>query len=509
MNIKVLSFFFLFSVISHAQEAVTRGMLTDTGGDRQLDKKSLDNDTAVHDTTLVGMAVPPANLRNDDRKLNRKYHLWIPLADVAGTNVLINVVDRYALKYDYARISFKSWGNNLRAGWPWGPGWIWDHDPFGNNFLFHPITGNLYYNAARANGYTIYEAAPITFFGSYMWKIFGENGKPEREDLINTTLSGIFIGEITYRLSSDILDDRATGAERTLREIGAGIIDPVRAINRLLQGKTSRKTSKEVYEKEPLHLRWSSGARLINADDLFGSGHLSEIENINIDYGDPFEVRSRKPYDFFKAQAELDFGKDRILLDNAYGYGLLWGKNLRLGNLEMLAGAFQHWDYYDNRHFELTAIGFGPGAISRLPFSSNSSLQVDFHACGVPFGGNTTRVGPYSPKTKDYDLIGGFEAKLQCAFNIGGRLHAALNGFYYITHTYVGNPRDNFAKTNDKLLILNPEIAFRIYRNIGIGFEHLSYSSDRNPDIPVSYDVKKGEQKLYLSYYFGNFQDER
>ena len=205
-----------------------QGTIEDTSADTVI---GLRNDLSSHGRY--------ENLHGDDLKFNKKYSLWIPLVDVVGINAFINRFDRYVLNYDYVRVSLNSWGNNLRAGWPWGPGWEWDHDPFGNNFLFHPISGALYYNAARSNGYNLYEALPITFFGSYMWKIFGENGKPEREDLINTTASGVFIGEITYRLSSNILDDRAIGTERVLREIGAGLIDPVRAINRLLQGKTS------------------------------------------------------------------------------------------------------------------------------------------------------------------------------------------------------------------------------------------------------------------------------
>src|SRR5271157_3315479 len=65
------------------------------------------------------------DLSKGDQEFNKKYPLWLPLADVVGINALINVIDRYILNYDFVRISLNSWGNNLRAGWPRGPGWVW------------------------------------------------------------------------------------------------------------------------------------------------------------------------------------------------------------------------------------------------------------------------------------------------------------------------------------------------------------------------------------------------
>jgi hypothetical protein len=181
-----------------------------------------------------------------------------------------------------------------------------------------------------------------------MWKIFGENGKPEREDLINTTFDGILLGEVLYRLSSNILDDRTSGRERVLREIFAGLVDPVRGFNRLLQGKSFRRTSQEVYQKEPLNITLYTGVHAVNNDtrSLF-SGHNDEMLNAQLDYGNPFEDRSRKPFDFFRLRAELNFGVGRKIVDNITGYGILFGRNLQFGKLAMLIGGFQYYDYFD------------------------------------------------------------------------------------------------------------------------------------------------------------------
>jgi hypothetical protein len=70
-----------------------------------------------------------------------------------------------------------------------------------------------------------------------MWEYFGENTRPSKNDLINTPISGAFLGEILYRISSNILDDRKRGAERVWREFFAGLINPTRALNRFTQKK--------------------------------------------------------------------------------------------------------------------------------------------------------------------------------------------------------------------------------------------------------------------------------
>ena len=145
---------------------------------------------------------------------------------------------------DFAKVNFQTWKHNIKAGWEW------DTDRFGINFFAHPYSGTISFNMARSNGYNYWQSFPYALGGSLMWEYFGENTLPSYNDVINTPVNGAFLGEILYRISSNILDDRTRGMDRVLREIAAGIIDPGRGINRLLQGKTFRKTNKEIYQKE-------------------------------------------------------------------------------------------------------------------------------------------------------------------------------------------------------------------------------------------------------------------
>jgi hypothetical protein len=436
-------------------------------------------------------------LRDDNLEYNQKSPLWSCALRVVLTNIVTSASDRYLLNADYARISSGSWKHNLTTG----P--VWDTDRFGMNYFFHPYSGAGYFNATRANGYSFYESLPLTFGGSLMWEYFGENTLPSVNDLINTTVTGAFLGEISYRLSSDFLDDRTTGSERFFRELFAGVINPSRFVSRLLQGKLSRVTPVEVYQKEPLNMTFSAGARWVNDGRSFGTGPMGEALTLHLDYGNPFEQRSRKIFDYFKLRADLTFGVGRKIISNVIGHGILFGKNVQSGNLEMLIGGFQHYDFCDNKTFELGTIAFGGGLISKLPISANSNLYWDVHLGIVPLGGNSTRLGPDTSQFIDYNYGGGLETKFESTLNLGGWASVTFRGHYYWIHTYVGFAGDSF------IGIIKPSVAFRLVDNLSLGFEQLVYYSDRYPrDFPDVHDVRT-EQKMFLQFYVDNFKHEK
>jgi hypothetical protein len=511
----------LFSPFLHAQDTVKHDTIkakADTinrakgNDDKQLDqikarKVELHSDStgnepkksALVDTTVQNKY---GDLLNDDPKYNRRYSFWKPAVDIIGFNALLNVFDRSALNLSYAKVDFRTWTRNLKAGWPWGSGWEWDQDRFGMNFFMHPYCGSIYYNAARSNGYDFYLSTLYAFGGSYMWKIFGENGIPERNDLITTTISGALLGEILYRLSSNILDDRTGGAERVFREIAAGLIDPMRGFNRLLQGKTFRRTNQEVYQKEPVNISFYAGARWVNDENygFLGNGTVNGMINAQLDYGNPFEIRSRKVFDFFKLRADFNIGVGRKYLDNLTGYGILVGKNYQLGKLAILLGGFQYYDYWDTKTFEMGAIGFGGGVISKLPLSKTSNLYTSVHLAIVPFAGSTKRLGTDTTQLRDYNFGGGLEGKFEGTVNLSKYATFSMIYYFFMVHTYVGTPGNNF------LHILKPRITVALYKGLSIGFENYIYYNDRyETDYPNLHSVRM-EQKIFLLLYLQDKQ---
>jgi hypothetical protein len=495
---------FLISTFLQAQDAATNiSFGLTTGNYRQPHKGvfSLSSDPVAAparrtpaDTVLHNMY---GDLREDNPEYSPKSPWWACAIRVTLNNVFTWASDRYIFNADYARIGSSTWKHNLKTGWEW------DKDRFGMNYFFHPYSGAGYFNAARSNGHTFYESVPFAFGGSLMWEYFGENTLPSVNDLINTTVTGAFLGEISYRLSSDFLDDRTTGSERVFRELFAGVINPTRFFSRLLQGKFFRVTSEEIYQKEPLNMTFSAGPHLVNDGRRFGTGSTDEMITILLDYGNPFEQRSRKLFDYFKIRGDLTFGAGRKVVDNIFGQGLLFGRNIQSGNLDLLIGAFQHYDFWDNKTFELGTIAFGAGIISKLSVSANSNLFFDVHLGIIPLAGNSTQLGPDTSQFRDYNYGGGGEGKFETTLNLGSWVNFTFRGYYYWIHTYVGTAGENFVG------IIKPSVAFRILDNFSLGFEHMVYFSDRYPrDFPNAHDVRT-EQKIFVQYYIDNFKQKR
>ena len=137
---------------------------------------------------------------------------------VVGLNLGVWAFDRYVRNQDYAYISLNTMKENLKHGF------VWDNDNLGTNMFFHPYHGNLYFNAARSNGYNYWQSGLFALGGSAMWELFMESEYPSTNDIVATPIGGMALGETFYRTSDLILDDRAMGSERVGREIAAFII---------------------------------------------------------------------------------------------------------------------------------------------------------------------------------------------------------------------------------------------------------------------------------------------
>jgi Domain of unknown function (DUF3943) len=515
-KIYILAFLAMYSIVLHAQNPATDTIVPARGNVKEQLKQIKKEKIVAHsdssanqpkkipllDTTKYNKY---GSLLNDDPKYNQKYPLWKPAVEVVGENVVLNILDRTVMNLEFAKTDFHTWGRTTSAGFPWGSGWEWDQDRFGNNFLSHPMMGSFYYSAARSNGYNFWESAPIVFAGSYMWKIFGENGTPEREDLINTTFDGIVLGEVMYRLSSNILDDRATGRERVLREVVAGLIDPVRGFNRLLQGKCFRRTNTDVYQKEPLNITFFAGLHSINNNEnTILSGHNDEMFNIQLDYGNPYEDRRRKPFDFFRARAELNFGVGRKVVDNITGYGILFGHNVQVGKLSVLMGGFQYYDYYDTKAFELSTIAFGAGLFTKFSFSKTTNLYTNFHLAGVPFAGSSVGMVTDTSFYRDYRFGYGWEGKIETSLEIGKYANITVPYYYYFIHAFNNTGKDespNGTLGNNYISMLKPRVSVRLYKDLSIGLEHNIYLNSHYQNGYPALKETQTEQRIFLMLY--------
>jgi hypothetical protein len=470
------------------------GVLPDTTKvDTTIQKN--DNPPVAKDTTLYNHY---GDLLNDNPRYEKKYSVFRPAIEVIGVNGAIHYIDRYIFNYDWSYVNTETWKTNIKKGWEW------DTDRFGINFVGHPYSGSLYFNAARSNGYNYFESMPFAVGGSLMWEYFGENTRPSYNDIINTPVSGFFLGEVLFRISSNILDDSKRGGDRIFRELFATVINPMRGFNRLIQGKMWRYSTDDIYQKDLLNITVFGGIRKLNDGAQFGTGPVNEVFNLHIDYGNPFELRIRKPFDYFQLRTEFNFNASRKILDNIVGYGILTGRNTTSGRLDMLAGLFQYYHYWDNLTFELGALGFGAGLISKIAFKK-STLYFNFHLAGIPLAGNSTRRGPIdTTQFRDYDYGAGLEAQFEGAYDFRDRVTLTLPVYYYTIYTYVADRPEN-----SRISVLKPRISVRLYKNLRLGGEELIYINNRyENNIPVLH-LSRTEQKVFLLYYFENARNQK
>lgn len=265
-----------------------------------------------------------------------------------------------------ARITPKTWWANMQQGW------VWDLDDFGVNQIGHPYQGSNYFNAGRANGLSYWESAGIAAFGSGTWEYFGETNHASMNDLINTTLGGMAIGEMLHRTAWLIRDTHATGKSRLWNEIGATVLDPVTGANRFLTGDASRVTEK------PADLVPSGLSGLASAGVLW-LGTEAGVSEVNGDpflelnwlYGEPTEGRSRTAYDAFAVQLRLGGGS---AISEGKIRGRLLGQPFRDGRLQL--NISQAYDFNQNPAYQFGAQSFNANVAYTGQLSPRLSLWV-------------------------------------------------------------------------------------------------------------------------------------
>lgn len=417
--------------------------------------------------------------------------LWKPAAEVIGVNLLFMGYNRFVANADYAYVNPSTWKKNLTSEPEW------DTDEFGINFIGHPYQGTLYFNAARSQGYTYWQSLPFAIGGSVLWEYFGENTLPSYNDMIYTPLNGAALGEILHRLSSKVLDDQTRGNERAVREIVAGLINPVRGVNRLIQGKTFEVTDKQDYEDEPLNITILAGVHRLNEEknEVFGKGRNKAMLSLQLDYGRPFESMERKPFDFFRLRTE--FSNDTIgsRINNVTGYGILAGRNFKVRNLDMLVGAFQYYDYWNTRNFELGALGFGGGLFTKLEIGNRVNLYTNGHLGVIPLAGNSTRSAQDSFGLRNYVYAHGLQGKIESTLALSDHVTASFVYYHFWLKTFEGLDGSNY------IGVLRPRVTVRLIKKLSVGYEHFGYTTHRRLDAYPDQQSTITEQKIFLQLF--------
>ena len=451
-----------------------------------------------------------------------KKHPWWALAEVTGINVGVQLFDRYVTREDFAQTTLRTIRQNFERGM------VWDNDYFHMNMFMHPYHGNLYFNAARTNGLTYWESAPYALFGSAMWEFFGEADPPAINDIFATTCGGMAIGEMTHRLSRTVLDDRARGFRRFLREAAAAIINPIQGLHRIISGDAWRVKSSHYryhdFRQIPLDASVSIGWRYLADDGALFRGVHAPFVNLTLAYGTSVDGEShRTPYDFFDIEANMAFGGGQPLVNTLSIVGRLWSTPI-LDKKDMAGefGIYQHYNYYNSKPVEdgseLTpyrlseVAAFGPGFIVSLPkIGALSKMEQRIFVSGIMLGG--TKSDYFNVIERDYNMGSGFSVKSKTQLDFGRTARFVLNTKFFRLYTWKGYKKEDldngFANIPDlrylnvqgdrshaSLFVINPLMEMHMAKQWSITLSGAFYVRSTHYDFYDNVKAKTFETKV-------------
>jgi hypothetical protein len=334
-----------------------------------------------------------------------------------------------------------------------------------------------------------------------MWEMFMETNYPSRNDLITTTMGGIALGEMTYRLSSKILDERTRGSERVWREIGAFLVAPSRGVNRLIRGEIGKVKQKSSYELEDVMSSISIGPALFYKQGEVYKANGNVSFRLDLFYGNPFAEKTRKPYDYFNFKTILTAGTQPFLSQvNVIGY--IFGKNYRYKNdQKMLFGLFQHYDYYNNTSYEVFGQSLGPGIIYKFPTIPEIDFQTSLHFAATILGGGSNIPEAFKYEAdgtayRGYNFSVGFTSKFESLLNIKNRAYLFLG--LYDFQFFVEDGADG----SENLLMLNPRVGFAVNPTTYIGVEYNMFHRISHYEKYNDFTTRVNELKLFISNTF-------
>ncbi len=386
-------------------------------------------------------------------------HFWRAAGEVVGFNIGLWAFDRYILKGDFAYISWNSIKENFRHGF------IWDNDKLGTNMFLHPYNGSLYFNSARANGYNFWKSELFAIGGSAMWELFMECEYPSTNDIIATPIGGAAIGEVCFRASDAVLDDRLTGAARFGREFAAFLISPMRGLTRVLTGDAwrVRSTRGRIFGTPNFAMEFSLGARMLEFRHDVYDASIGVAAEFNIEYGDRFEVKSTKPYDYFTVRGCINVVNSQPLLGQLEIKGRLIARELlEKVDQHMSVGLYQHFDFYDSDTISTTTAkapyklgipaSLGCGVMFRDIERHRWVLDAYAHANAVILGSVLSDY--YDVDERNYNLASGFSIKggVNMVFD-RSKFSVSLSHEYYRLFTWKGyNSGTNLDYVNRRTL---------------------------------------------------------
>lgn len=400
-------------------------------------------------------------------------------SEIVLVNAIVWSYDRYIRENGTNpgfRIGFNSIGENIKNGFEF------DDNDFSTNMYAHPYHGDLYFNAARSNGMSYWGSVPYTWGGSLMWEFLGEVHHPAINDWILTSMGGMALGEVFFRLSQMVTDNTATGSRRTWGELGGTLINPVRGFTRLVTGEFNR-----VHPNPPdrfphsSHVSYRAGIRTVGHGQLWEADTSRIFMEVAAFVGDPFLGDNKKPFDTFDFGLQLNFN-DKQTIGRMQTVGLLAAAPMMgTERSKHLIGFTQHFDYFNNSGFELGGQSLATTLYSQLRASESFAVRTQFHLNAVIMAG--TKDSYQSFTGRSYDFGPGL------GFKFGGTFYYHRHPFLYLSHARFWIHSINGSVADHLISGSRVRLDVPLTRGFSIGADYLLYTADRlYRDLPDVYE---------------------
>jgi hypothetical protein len=380
--------------------------------------------------------------------------------------------DRNALNYARAVANFTLSNYAVFQGsWLFGNAWSYvtrssieqtlgsdlqlDYDPLHTNLLFHPLQGSLDFVSARAAGLSFWESALFPALAALEWDYLAERqiyypagwrSKPSTNDFLTTATAGIILGEISYRLSSVLLDEASSGGERVLRELAAAIASPMRGINRLYTGEAWQ-SGPPPLRSHPVSVALDVGVDQLRTDKTYAPTGLIAGE---ISYGDLLPTNhddTLDPFEFFELYGALNPGSSQLSGIQVYAQGLLYGSSTAPSPDEQpdrrdndVFGFVQNFDYQGANLATYGDLSVGPANYAVWRFGARRKLRLGFDVDWTYLAATTS---PFATGT-NYNFSTGGAAGIDGRLELGPCGTLSLRSRNYLTQVLDGKGGQEF-----------------------------------------------------------------
>jgi hypothetical protein len=379
--------------------------------------------------------------------------------------------DRDWLNYAraFANITFASYVI-FQVNWFRGVNWIYDtrasigqvlrsdfqfdYDPLDENLLLHPLAGSLYFTAARASGLPFWQSAIFTGVGALEWDWFGERqlvypggwrSKPSTNDLVTTATAGILLGEVSYRLASELLDSSTRGSERFFREVAAGLVSPMRGLNRVYTSEAWRPGPPPI-RAHPVEIGLDLGLDRLRTNQA--SYTPTALAAVELWYGDLLPTKSNNtldPFEYFTGYGAANLANSQLNGAQVYGQGLLYGWSAPLSPdrderyANNVFGFIQNFDYQGANIVRYGALSVGPADYVEWRFGHRRKVRIGLD---VDWTYLAAMSSPFASTFTTYNFSMGGAAGLDGRLEMGPYGNVTLRSRNYVTSVLDGQGQE-------------------------------------------------------------------